>query len=42
MKRFLKVILIMAVVFGVLGLDLRPAVLPWERQWEMSVSWITD
>lgn len=42
MKRFLKVILIMAVVFGVLGLGLTAGGAPWERQWEMSVSWITD
>ena len=31
MKRFLKVILILAAVFGVAGL----AELPWERLWEM-------
>lgn len=35
MKRFLKVILILAAVFGVAGLDLLPAELPWERLWEM-------
>lgn len=35
MKRFLKVILILAAVFGVAGLGLTAGGAPWERLWEM-------